>query len=350
MTKDIYDITIIGSGPAGLFSAFYAGLREMKTKILEGNPELGGKVKVYPQKMVWDVGGVKPVTGQQLIDDSIEQALTFDPAVELNTIVTGISKDDDGIFNIHTESKTVHYSRTVIVAIGGSGIISHQKIDVPSAESYEGKGLHYTVFDVKDFDNKDVLVSGGGPTAVDWGNDLAPNARSLTLIYRGDKVRALEADITRMQNNGVRMITNTEIVDFNGHNEVSSVKLYNNKTGEHYEQEYDAVLINHGYNKDNLLFKENKIDIELVDNFYIPASSTGETKVEGVYAAGDCVKYPGKVHLIAGAYQDAVNAVNNAKLFIQPDAHKTAEVSSHNHILDEKNMKYMYSEETLKNQ
>lgn len=346
----IYDVTIIGSGPAGLFSAFYAGLRELDTKIIEGTGELGGKVKIYPQKMVWDVGGLKPVTGQTLIEDSIEQALTFDPTVELNTIATGISKDDDGIFNIHTEDGTIHYSKTVIVTIGGGGIISHQKLEIPQADKFEGLGLHYTVFDVKDFDNKNVLVSGGGPSAVDWGNDLAPNAKSLTLIYRGDEVRAMEADVTRMRNNGVQILTNTEIHELNGTGEVDSVKLYNNKTEEYYEEEYDAVLINHGYNKDNLLFKDNHIDIELEDNFFISASSTGETKVPGVYAAGDCVKYPGKVHLIAGAYQDAVNAVNNAKLFIQPEAHKTARVSSHNHILDERNKEYMYSESTLKKQ
>ena len=94
MSQNIYDVTVIGGGPAGLFSAFYAGLREMKTKIIDGQEKLGGKVHLYPQKMIWDIGGTEPIAAGQLIEKSIAQGLTFEPDVVLNTIVTNIQKDN----------------------------------------------------------------------------------------------------------------------------------------------------------------------------------------------------------------------------------------------------------------
>src|SRR5690606_22781909 len=115
--RDIYDVTIIGAGPAGLYSAFYAGLREMKTKIIEYHPFLGGKVNVYPEKMIWDVGGLTPVSGEQLIQQLIKQATTFDPTVVLNEKVVSIAQEE-GCFSLHTSSGKAHYSKTVIIAIG----------------------------------------------------------------------------------------------------------------------------------------------------------------------------------------------------------------------------------------
>ncbi|KOR89258.1 NAD(P)/FAD-dependent oxidoreductase [Paenibacillus solani] len=344
--EELYDITIIGGGPAGLFAAFYAGLREMKTKIIEADSKLGGKVHVYPQKMIWDVGGMPPLTGRELIEQSIEQGLTFNPTVVLDQVVTNIEKDEDGSFLLTTATGSTHYSKTVIIAIGMGGVISHMKLEVPRASEFEDKNLYYKVLDVNDFRGKSLLISGGGPTSIDWGNDLSPIAKSITLIYRGDQMRGLEANRTKLINNGVEILYNTEIRELRGKDHITEVALYNNKKDEVFQIETDAVLVNHGYHKDNLLFsgEGKKVELELVDNFFIKSSSMGHSDVPGVYGAGDCVLYDGKVQLIAGAYQDATNAVNCAKLYIEPDAGKTALVSSHNDILDERNKKYLYEE------
>ena len=100
--NELYDVTIIGGGPAGLYAAFYSGLREMKTKIIEYQPELGGKLHVYPEKMIWDVGGIAPIPGAKLIDQLVEQALTFNPTVVSNEKVEKIDRDHKGIFTLHT--------------------------------------------------------------------------------------------------------------------------------------------------------------------------------------------------------------------------------------------------------
>src|SRR5699024_5589848 len=115
----LFDITIIGGGPAGLYSAFYSGLRNMKTKIIEHQKELGGKVHVYPEKIVWDVGGVPPVPGATLIDQMVEQGLTFQPEVALQTTVDSITREEDGNFLIHTSKGEIHYSKAIILAVGG---------------------------------------------------------------------------------------------------------------------------------------------------------------------------------------------------------------------------------------
>lgn len=118
-SEQLYDVTIIGGGPAGLFSAFYSGLREMKTKIIEFQPYLGGKVHVYPEKMIWDVGGLVPVTGEQLIEQMIKQGTTFQPELVLGEKVTAINKDDQGNFVVQTSANEKHFSKTVILAVGG---------------------------------------------------------------------------------------------------------------------------------------------------------------------------------------------------------------------------------------
>src|SRR5699024_12399310 len=122
-TEQLYDVTIIGGGPAGLFAAFYSGLREMKTKIIEYQPNLGGKVHVYPEKLIWDIGGIPPITGSKFIEQVVQQGLTFDTTVLLGEKVKSLDKNEANHFMIHTASGNTHYYISVVLAIG-SGILS----------------------------------------------------------------------------------------------------------------------------------------------------------------------------------------------------------------------------------
>lgn len=344
MSHNIYDVTVIGGGPAGLFSAFYAGLREMKTKIIDGQERLGGKVHLYPQKMIWDIGGTEPLPAGKLIEKSIAQGLTFDPDVVLNTIVTNIKKDTDDYFTIATESGEEHYSKSVIITIGGGGMIQPVKLDVENADRYEGKSLHYAVPDIMSFKGKKVLITGGSYSAVDWANDLTPIAGEINLIYRGDDLTAHEAEVSRLKKNGVKIRTQSIVTGVSGENNLETVDIKNKITGEETTETFDAIIVNHGYDQNNLLFRENHLGLNLENDFYIKAAPTGLTNVPGIFAAGDCIRYEGKVNLIAGAYADAVNAVNNAKTHLDPEANQYAMVSSHNQRFKEKNRKIMYED------
>ncbi|KRG08026.1 thioredoxin reductase [Lederbergia galactosidilytica] len=335
-------MTIIGGGPAGLFASFYAGLREMKVKIIESQSKLGGKVHVYPEKMIWDIGGVTPISGMQLIDQMVEQGLTFSPAVALNETVQSFEKDEEEIFNIHT-SAAVHYSKTVLLAIGG-GIVDPIKLDIETAHEYEQGNLHYSVKRLRDFQNMNVLISGGGNSAVDWANELALIAQQVTLIYRGESLNGHEKEISRLKENNVSYYTSMQIEELAGNNgQIHAVKLLNNQTMSTEWLEVDAIIINHGYQRDQKLIRESGLEIALKDGYFVKGNAAAESSIPGLYAAGDLLSYQGKLKLIAGAFQDSVNAVNSAKQFLDPGAFASARVSSHNDAFKEKNKQYLYN-------
>lgn len=337
--QELFDVTVIGGGPAGLYSTFYSGLREMKTKLIEYQPHLGGKIHVYPEKMIWDVGGLTPITGEKLIEQLVKQGLTFHPEVVLNEKIESITRDEEGIFVLHAASGRKHYSKTVIVAVG-SGILTPQKLEIEGAERFEVANLHYTVKSLKYFRDKTVIISGGGNSAIDWANELEPIAKKVYLTYRKDALKGHEAQVTQLLNSSAVCFFHTSItklVASANHEEIESVELTNHETGEVSYLPVDEVIINHGYERDSGLLKNSTLNIDLVDDFYVAGNANSESSVAGLYAAGDILHYDGKVHLIAGAFQDAANAVNKAKQFIQPDAGKSAMVSSHNEVFKQRN-------------
>ncbi|WP_342046217.1 NAD(P)/FAD-dependent oxidoreductase [Bacillus sp. OTU530] len=337
--EELFDVTIIGGGPAGLYAAFYSGLREMKTKLIEYQPKLGGKIHVYPEKMIWDVGGQTPITGAKLIEQLVEQGLTFNPNVVLNEKVESIQRNEEGIFVLRTGSGQKHFSKTVIVAVG-SGILKPQKLEIEGAERFEVSNLNYTVKSLKHFKDKTVIISGGGNSAIDWANELEPVAKKVYITYRKDALAGHEAQVTQLMNSSVTCFLHTSITKLIAsvnHEVIECVELTNHKTGETSYLPIEEVIINHGYERDTTLLENSELHIAMVDGYYIEGDTNSASSVPGLYAAGDILKHEGKLHLIAGAFQDAANAVNKAKQFIQPDANKNGMVSSHNEVFKKRN-------------
>lgn len=337
--EELFDVTVIGGGPAGLYSAFYSGLREMRTKIIEFQPHLGGKIHVYPEKMIWDVGGLLPVTGDKLIEQLVQQGLTFKPEVVLDTKVESIIRNQDGTFTLKTSTGEEHFSKTVIVATG-SGILKPQKLSIEGAERFEVSNLNYTVKSLKRFKGKTVIISGGGNSAVDWANELEPIAKKVYVTYRKEELSGHEAQVKQLMNSSAECFFNTSITKLiAGDNQeaIEYVELTNHETGEVSHLPIDEVIINHGYERDITLLENSELDVAIIDNYYIAGNANSESSVDGLYAAGDILKHEGKLHLIAGAFQDAGNAVNKAKQFIQPDASEYGMVSSHNEVFKKRN-------------
>ncbi|MEW9699507.1 NAD(P)/FAD-dependent oxidoreductase [Paenibacillus sp. SI8] len=337
--QELYDVTVIGGGPAGLYSTFYSGLREMKAKLIEYQPRLGGKIHVYPEKMIWDVGGHTPISGAKLIEKLVEQGLTFNPEVVLNEKVESITRNEDGIFVLKAASGQQHYSKTVIVAVG-TGILNPQKLEIEGAERYEVSNLNYTVKSLQRFKGKTVIISGGGNSAIDWANELEPIAKQVYITYRKSELTGHESQVKQLVNSSVISYLNTSITKLAAsanHEAIERVELTNHETGEVSYLAIDEVIINHGYERDSTLLENSELDITLVENFYIAGNAASESSIEGLYAAGDILKHDGKVRLIAGAFQDAANAVNRAKQYIQPEADKVGMVSSHNEVFKLRN-------------
>ena len=348
LEQELFDVTIIGGGPAGLYSAFYSGLREMKTKLIESQPQLGGKIHVYPEKMIWDVGGVTPITGGQLIEQLIEQAMTFNPSVYTNEKVTTISKNEEGNFIITAESGNIHYSKTVIVAIGG-GILNPQRIEIEGAERFEVSNLNYTIKSYEKFKDKAVIISGGGNTAVDWALELMEVASKVYLTYRKDTLSAHEAQITELLTSTIECHFNSEITKLIADDEegmIKAVSLTNYETGQVNEVPIDEVVISHGYVRDKELLDNSPLDIERKNDYFIAGTIHSESTIPGLYAAGDILQHDGKIHLIAATFHDALHAVNSAKKYIHPDASEGGIVSSHNDIFKQRNR--MLLKESLK--
>jgi len=334
MPEELYDVTIVGGGPAGLYTAFYSGMRDLKTKIIEFSSQLGGRMLIYPEKMIWDVGGVKPILGGELIQQLIQQAKTFDPTIVLNQKIEKLEKLSDGTFILTSATGEKHYSKAIILAVG-YGVLSMQKLEIEGADRYEVTNLHYTVQELEIFRNKHILISGGGNSAVDWANELESIAASVTIVHRRDEFGGHEKNVLRMRESSINVKTPYEVVQLHSDGDVIQyVSIVNKETDEMERVQVDAVVVNHGLKCDYGALEEWGLEIQ--DGVAI-VNEKRETNIEGIYGAGDFIDHPSKVRLIAGAFTDGILALNSAKLFLEPDAPKVAYVSSHNIRFKERN-------------
>lgn len=333
------DITIIGGGPAGLFASFYAGLRGMTVRIVDAQDKLGGKMNIYPEKIVWDIGGVAPKPSSEIVKDTVQQGLHFKPEVNLNEHVVDINKRDEQHFEVITKEGHIYQSKAVIIAIG-NGIINPKSLDIKDASRYELTNLHYVVQSLKEFKDKDVLISGSGNAALDWARDLSPVAKSVSLVYRKNEIRGYEAMNDILEQLDVNKIPNTRIKQLIGDDKGEKIKeviLEDVETGETTSKNVDEVIVNHGFDRENSLLSQSSSQVDMFDEYRIKGFGNTTTSVPGIFACGDIVYHEAKVHLIASAFSDAGNAANLAKQYIEPEADKEGFVSSHNKVFSEDN-------------
>lgn len=314
--KQVYDITIIGGGPTGLFTAFYGGMRQASVKIIESLPQLGGQLSaLYPEKYIYDVAGFPKVRAQELVNNLKEQMDQFKPAVALEQAVEKVEKQADGVFRLTTNSE-VHYSKTIIIT-AGNGAFKPRKIELENAEHFEQTNLHYFVDDMNKFKGRKVLVCGGGDSAVDWSLMLEPIAEKVTLTHRRDKFRAHEHSVENLHNSSVDIKTPYVPVEFIGDDRITQVVLENTKGEEKTVVDVDDVIVNFGFVSSLGPIKEWDLDLE---KNAIVVNSKQETNIPGIYAAGDVCTYDGKVKLIVAGFGEGPTAVNNAKAYIDPKA------------------------------
>jgi len=314
---DVYDITIIGAGPAGLFAAFYAGMRQMKTKVVDALDQPGGQVAVlYPEKYVFDTPGFKKVLAKDLVRDLVEQAFQFNAEVVLGERIVALRKND-GVFELESEKGTVHRSKTVLVT-AGVGAFAPNKLEAEGVAEFEGKGVFYFVKDKSFFKGKNLLIVGGGDSAVDWALNLNDVAKKITLVHRRDVFRAHELSVQELMKSPVDVKLFYEVRRIIGENGViRKVVVFDNRTNAETELDVDAILVNIGFRADLGPIKNWGLQIEGRD---IVTNGRMETNVPGVFAAGDIasVRDAAKLNLIATAYAQAAIAVNVAKSVIDP--------------------------------
>lgn len=312
--SEIVDITVIGGGPTGIFTAFYAGLRQASVKVIESLPELGGQLTaLYPEKFIYDIAGFPKISGQQLVDNLIEQMSQFGPIICTGQEVLHIEKLNDQTFKV-TTNQEIHYSKTIIIT-AGNGAFQPRKLNVAEAEKFEQTNLYYSVINMNQFENKEIAIFGGGDSAVDWALMLEKIAKKVTLIHRRDRFRAHEHSVALLKDSTVNILTPYIPTELIGEKQIEKVNIKHVKRKEIYPLNVDAVLVNYGFASS--LGPINHWGLH-IDNGSIRVNSSMETNIEGIYAVGDINTYEGKVKLIATGFGEAPIAVSKAKVYIDP--------------------------------
>nr|WP_220349807.1 NAD(P)/FAD-dependent oxidoreductase [Virgibacillus dokdonensis] len=312
----MYDVTIIGGGPIGLFAAFYGGLRQMKVKIIESLPHLGGQLSaLYPEKYIHDVAAYPKVKAQELIDQLTEQAMQFNPHVVLQQTVENVVKVNNQYFQLATD-KEVHYSKTILIT-AGIGAFEPRRIKLANAHTYEGKNLHYFVQDVNRYKDKNVCILGGGDSAVDWAMMMEPIAKNVKIIHRREQFRAHEHTVSKLFDSKVDVFTPFQLHEIVGEGKIEEITIQNVKDSETIKIPLDELIASYGFISS--LGPIKNWGLEFVKNA-IQVDSAMNTNIQGIYAAGDVVTFYGKVKLIASGFGDAVTAISSAKTYIDPKA------------------------------
>lgn len=317
MTEKQYDITIIGGGPVGLFAAFYAGLRGMTVKIIESLSELGGQPAIlYPEKVIYDIPAYPALTGAELTDNLIKQISRFEDRtiVCLKEEVQSFEKNNQG-FTIQT-NKGQHSSKAIIIACG-NGAFAPRTLGLEGEESFAEKNIFYNVHQLDQFAGKNVVICGGGDSAVDWALALYGLAESVTIVHRRDAFRAHEHSVELLKASGVKILTPyipNLLIGENG--QVSQIVLQKVKSEDSLTLDLDALIVSFGFSTSNKNLKNWQLDYKrssiLVNHLY-------QTNQEGVFAIGDAADYEGKVDLIATGFGEAPIAVNQAINYIYPE-------------------------------
>jgi thioredoxin reductase len=309
------DVVVVGSGPVGLYAAYYAGFRGMSTAVIDALPEPGGQVAaLYPEKLIHDVAGLPGVRGRDLVKSLLRQANTYAPHWLLGQSADGLDRLDDGRLLIHTTAGTEITTRSVVLA---AGIGTFRPRPLPAGPEYVGNGVDYFVTEPRAYAGHHVLVVGGGDSAVDWALALEPIASSVTLIHRRARFTAHEANVAELRRSSTAIRTPYVVHALTGEREVRRAIIRDTGSGELHEVDCSRVVAALGFTAD--LGPLTRWGLRIVDR-HIVVDSTMSTGVPGVYAAGDVTEYPGKVRLISVGFGEAALAINNAAVATDPSA------------------------------
>jgi len=309
------DLVIVGAGPAGLFAAYYGGFRGLRVAVVDALPQAGGQVMaLYPEKPIHDIAGHPAVLGRDLVAGLLRQAAPFEPRYVLGEQATELHRAEGGGFTLGTSAGTRIACRAVILT---TGVGTFAPRELPAGGDYEGRGLVYFVPDPQELADRDVVVVGGGDSAVDWALMLDGLARSVTLVHRRNRFRAHEGSVARMlASPSIDVLLDHEVVAADGDEALEHVHVAD-RAGNERRLKCQTLVAALGFVADPGPLAAWGIGLR---DRWIAVDSRMATTVPGVFAAGDITDYPGKVRLIAVGFGEAATAVNNAMAVIDPAA------------------------------
>jgi thioredoxin reductase (NADPH) len=322
---EVRDVTVLGAGPVGMCTAFWAGMREASSRLIDSLPELGGQLTtLYPEKWIFDVPGHPKVLAKDLVEMLRVQALEqFEVPVHLNTTAATISWEGEGedrVVVLHTDRGDLR-SRTVIVA-GGHGAFEPKKLPGYDMTPWEGRGAHYIVGEKSVFDGKRVMIVGGGDSAIDWVINLLDTAAEIRLVHRREGFRAHELTVGQVleaaERGDVMLHVPFQIKEVYGDGSIERVRLFHSEEEEReLEVEVDAILLQLGFK--TALGPLKDWGFEVIKGA-IAVDQVMKTSLERVWACGDITTFDGKLKLIATGFAESAIAVAQAVHEIRPDS------------------------------
>lgn len=314
------EAVIVGAGPVGLFQVFELGLLEIKAHVIDSLPVVGGQcVELYPDKPIYDIPAVPVCTGQELTDNLLKQIEPFGPTFHLNQEVTEVVKRDDGRFDVKTTIGTHFITKTIFIA-AGVGSFQPRTIKVDGIEQFEGKQLFYRVKDPAAFYGKNIVIVGGGDSALDWTLNLVGKAESVVLIHRRDGFKAAPASVAKMKELCEAYEMQFEIGQVTGFEQQGDVLTeikFTGADGVTRRMPLDAMLVFFGLSPKLGPIAQWGLEIERKQ--LVVDTEKFATNVPGIYAVGDINTYPGKKKLILSGFHEAALAAFAAKEYMYPE-------------------------------
>lgn len=316
MTTHEVDLLIVGAGPVGLYGVYYAGVRGMRVAVIDSLSEVGGQVSaLYPEKLIFDIAGYPRVKGRDLVTALAAQAASADPVYLLGQEAQEVLEEADGRLVVRTSGGDVVRCGAIVVT-AGIGTFTPRKL--PAGEEFLGRGLEYFVPNPTPYIDTDVVIVGGGDSALDWALMLEPLAASVTVVHRRKVFRAHQATVAQVEASRVRMITDAEVSELHGDATLRTAHITIKGTDGAEVVDCQNVVAALGFMANIGPLRE--WGVELHDNRHIVVDSAMRTARRGIFAAGDITEYDGKVRLIAVGFGEVATAVNNAFVHMHPDA------------------------------
>ncbi len=334
------DVVIVGAGPCGLFAVFELGLLDIRAHVVDILPKVGGQcAELYPEKPIYDIPGFPTVTGQGLVDNLVEQIRPFGPTFHLNQMIESVEPlgtAEAPRFRLRTDAGTVFETKTIMIAAGGGSFLP-KKPPIPGIDAYENTSVFYAVRKMEGFRGRDILIVGGGDSALDWTLNLQPIANRVTLMHRRDDFRAAPHSVEQMRAlvaDGKMDLKIGQVTGLKGDGTMLEAAICRDNAGETFEVACNAMLPFFG-----LTMKLGPIadwGLNLHENLIPADTEKFETSVPGIFAIGDINTYPGKLKLILSGFHEGALAAQKVHRYVYPEKRLTFQYTTSSTSLQKK--------------
>jgi thioredoxin reductase (NADPH) len=314
------DVAIIGAGPIGLFAVFELGLLDLKTHLVDILDRPGGQcTELYPEKPIYDIPGLPIVTGQELTERLLEQVKPFNPEFHFGEMASALEKLSDGRWKLTTDAGTEIVAPVLVIAAGGGSFVP-KRPPIAGIESYEGKSVHYAVRKMEQFRGKNILIAGGGDSALDWTINLAPVAAKLTLVHHRDGFRAAQHSVNQMRELAAHGKINFEIASVKAlHGEGGLLHAVTLAGPDKREWEHTCNTFIPFFGLTIKLGPIADFGLNLTENLVAVDTAKFESTTPGIFAIGDINTYPGKLKLILSGFHEAALMAQAAFHIVRPN-------------------------------